>query len=72
MENHAKYGDSIYFHDADSLYVNLFIASELSWQEKEPALTQTTKFPEEGADAARRPCDPSHASGAEDSPSVMV
>ncbi len=27
MENHAKYGDSIYFHDADALWVNLFIAS---------------------------------------------
>ena len=35
MENHAKYGDTIYFHDADSLFVNLFIASELSWPEKE-------------------------------------
>ena len=35
MENHAKYGDTIYFHDADSLFVNLFIASELTWPEKE-------------------------------------
>jgi len=34
MENHAKYGDTIYFHDAQSLWVNLFIASELSWKEK--------------------------------------
>ena len=34
MENHAKYGDSIYFHDAASLYVNLFIPSELSWDEQ--------------------------------------
>jgi DUF1680 family protein len=49
MENHAKYGDSIYFHDADSLYVNLFIASELSWKEKGLKVTQTTAFPEEGA-----------------------
>jgi len=31
VENHAKYGDSIYFHDDKNLYVNLFIASELSW-----------------------------------------
>ncbi len=29
MENHSKYGDTIYFHDANSLYVNLFIASTL-------------------------------------------
>jgi DUF1680 family protein len=49
MENHAKYGDSIYFHDADSLYINLFIASELTWREKGLSVTQATKFPEEGA-----------------------
>ena len=46
MENHAKYGDTIYFHDADSLYVNLFIASELSWPEKGLVVRQETKFPE--------------------------
>ena len=34
MENHAKYGETIYFHTADSLYVNLFIPSELNWPEK--------------------------------------
>jgi DUF1680 family protein len=47
MENHAKYGDSIYFHDADSLYVNLFIASELNWRQKRLRIVQTTKFPDE-------------------------
>jgi DUF1680 family protein len=49
MENHAKYGDSIYFHDDKSLYVNLFIASELHWIDKNLRITQTTRFPEEGA-----------------------
>jgi DUF1680 family protein len=34
MENHAKYGDSIYFHDENGVFVNLFIASELNWTEK--------------------------------------
>jgi hypothetical protein len=48
MENHAKYGDTIYFHDAESLYVNLFIASELTWNEKGLVVRQETKFPEEG------------------------
>ncbi len=47
MENHAKYGDSIYFHGPDTLYVNLYIASELSWPEKGLVLRQDTKFPEE-------------------------
>lgn len=35
MENHVKYGESIYFEGGDgSLYVNLFIPSELTWAEK--------------------------------------
>ena len=46
MENHAKYGDSIYFHGDDSLYVNQFIASELSWPEKGLRIEQRTEFPE--------------------------
>ena len=46
MENHAKYGDTIYFHGDNSLLVNLFIASELSWPEKNLVVRQETKFPE--------------------------
>jgi DUF1680 family protein len=49
MENHAKYGDSIYFHDRRSLYVNLFIASEVEWAQKGVHVRQTTKFPDEPA-----------------------
>jgi len=47
MENHAKYNDTIYFHDDRSLYVNLFIPSELNWHEKGLVLRQETRFPEE-------------------------
>lgn len=47
VENHAKYGDSIYWHDADGLLVNLFIPSKLTWGEKGICLTQRTRFPEE-------------------------
>ena len=46
IENHAKYGETIYGHDADSLWVNLFIASELTWPDKELVLTQQTRFPD--------------------------
>jgi DUF1680 family protein len=46
MENHAKYPDSIYFHDDRSLYVNLFIASELNWKKKGLRMRQETRFPE--------------------------
>jgi uncharacterized protein len=46
IENHAKYGELIYAHDNENLYVNLFIPSELRWEEKELVLTQTTHYPE--------------------------
>ena len=48
MENHAKYGDSIYFHDDEGVYVNLYIPSELNWGEKGVVIRQETRFPEEG------------------------
>jgi uncharacterized protein len=46
MENHAKYGDTIYFRGENTLYVNQFISSELDWVEKGILLTQITPFPE--------------------------
>ena len=45
LENHAKYADTIYFFDDQSLYVNLFIASELTWMDKGLVVTQETTFP---------------------------
>ncbi|MCP9494854.1 MAG: glycoside hydrolase family 127 protein [Pyrinomonadaceae bacterium MAG19_C2-C3] len=48
MENHAKYASAIYFHTADSLFVNLFIPSELNWREKGLVLRQETNFPNKG------------------------
>jgi uncharacterized protein len=47
IENHAKYGDSLYFHDDDSIYINLFVASTLEWRERDLKLTQQTRFPTE-------------------------
>ncbi len=47
MENHAKYGELIYTHTHDSLYVNLFVASELNWKEKGIQVIQSTQFPNE-------------------------
>ena len=49
MENHGKYGQFIYTHQGDSLWVNLFIPSELNWQEKGIKITQTNNFPSEQA-----------------------
>jgi DUF1680 family protein len=47
MENHSKYNAFIYTHRSDSLYLNLFIASELNWKEKKIKLKQETSFPDE-------------------------
>jgi DUF1680 family protein len=47
MENHGKYNDTIYFHDDSSLYVNLFIPSELTWKDKGLTVRQLTKYPEQ-------------------------
>jgi uncharacterized protein len=46
-EEYAKLADTIYFHDNDSLYVNLYIDSELGWPEKGLRVKQQTKFPQE-------------------------
>ncbi len=47
MENHGKYGQFIYTHSADSLWVNLFIPSQLDWKDKGITITQTNNFPAE-------------------------
>ncbi len=47
MENHGKYSQFIYTHQHDSLFVNLFVASELSWNEKGLKIKQETNFPNE-------------------------
>lgn len=50
-ENHAKYGEAIYYKTADQkgLYVNLFIASELNWKEKGLVIRQETSYPDEAS-----------------------
>src|SRR6202050_4169767 len=46
-EEYAKLTDTIYFHDDDSLYVNLYIDSQLDWPEKGLQVRQDTRFPEQ-------------------------
>ena len=45
MENHAKYGEMIYAHKGNQLYVNLFISSTLNWDNVN--IEQKTDFPNE-------------------------
>ncbi|HLP37551.1 glycoside hydrolase family 127 protein [Lacibacter sp.] len=47
MENHGKYNEFIYTHQNDSLFLNLFIASELNWKKRGVKLKQETNFPYE-------------------------
>lgn len=45
FENHAKYGEAIYYHNDKGIYVNLFIPSEVNWKEKGMVIRQETAFP---------------------------
>ena len=59
MENHGKYGQFVYTHSKElpaptgeglglgspSLFVNLFVSSELNWKEKGLTIRQETQFP---------------------------
>ncbi len=47
MENHSKYNTNIYYHNDDALYITQFIASQLTWEDKNIVLKQITQFPEE-------------------------
>lgn len=46
IESQSKYGEFIYAHDGEALFVNLFIPSTLHWREKNVRLTQSTSFPD--------------------------
>ena len=46
-EEFAKLTDTIYYHDDNSIFVNLYIASTVDWAEKGIRLSQQTSFPEE-------------------------
>ena len=46
-EEYSKLTDSIYFHDDNSVFINLYIPSKLDWKERGLSLEQTSKFPEE-------------------------
>jgi hypothetical protein len=45
LENHGKYGEMIYAHADNDLFINLFIPSVLTWKEKGLTLKQETTFP---------------------------
>jgi DUF1680 family protein len=48
MENHTQYGNGIYYHDANDLYVVLYIPSQLTWPAKNVTIRQETDYPVRG------------------------
>jgi DUF1680 family protein len=51
LETHTKFQDSIYFRSADgsTLYVNLYIASTLTWADRGFTIEQATDYPIDSA-----------------------
>jgi uncharacterized protein len=47
MDSYSRNSGYIYSHGADRLYVNVFVASEMTWKQKGLILRQETKFPDE-------------------------
>lgn len=45
IENHTKYGELIYSHSENDIFVNLFIPSTLNWKEKNIQIEQNSDFP---------------------------
>lgn len=46
VEEYSKVNNTIYYHDDDALYVNLYFASRVNWRERGVRLRQRTSFPE--------------------------
>ena len=47
IESQSKYGEFVYAHDKDSLYVNLYAAATVNWRAKGITVAQATLFPDE-------------------------
>ena len=45
MENFSKLGDSIYFHNENSIFVNRYTSSRVIWEEKGLTITQNADLP---------------------------
>lgn len=45
FESHAKYGEGIYYHRDNELFVNLFIPSELVWAKQHMRVRMESDFP---------------------------
>jgi DUF1680 family protein len=53
MESHAKHGDSIFWENGDTLFVNMFIPAEVEWAERGARAALDTGYPFDGRVALR-------------------
>jgi DUF1680 family protein len=56
IESFAKLGDSVYFHDGNDLYVNLYANVSVDWRERGVTVSQSTRYPEDGAISLKVAC----------------
>ena len=45
MENHVKYQEAAYYYAGNTMYVNLYLPSSVTWEAKGIRVTQETQFP---------------------------
>lgn len=48
MESHAKHGESIWWQGAETLFVNLYIPSQVQWARKDVSWRMETRYPYDG------------------------
>ena len=48
VESFSKLGDSVFFHDGDDLYVNLYANASVDWRDKGVSVSQSTRYPHDG------------------------
>lgn len=56
MDSYTRHSEYIYFHNRKDIIVNLFIPSELKWEEHGITLRQETKFPYENTTLLKLLC----------------
>ncbi|MDC8829684.1 glycoside hydrolase family 127 protein [Alteromonas gilva] len=47
IENHSKYGELVFTHTDNAVWVNLFMSATVNWQSKGVVIEQQTRFPDQ-------------------------
>ena len=57
FDSYARHGEWIYAHSSDTLFVNLYIASQVEWKARGLTVRQETRFPEQDSVRLSFRCD---------------